>query len=105
MRLHAVEASLPTPPDAYASDVPSVGTATLLLLFDDTQERVDDIRIELTAALPFDLSDGLVDRPCRFVGSFLRQCVEHVRNGDDSSRKRNLIADQAGVATPVPLFM
>ena len=43
------------------------------LLLDDPQERVDDLGIELAAALSIDLGNRFFDGPRRLVGTLLRQ--------------------------------
>ena len=74
-------------------------------LFDDAQERVHDVGIELPSALPIDLRDRLVHRPRRLVGPLLRQGVEDVGDRHDAPRQRDVGAADAGVAAAVPALV
>src|SRR5207244_508664 len=71
-------------------------------ILDHAQERVDDVGIELPAALTVDLSDRVRDGPRRFVGALLRQGVEYVGHRDDPPRERDVGPAHAGVALAVP---
>src|SRR5690348_16753388 len=72
---------------------------------DDAHERIDEVRVELPAALPVDLRDRVLHAPRVLVGTLLRQGVEHVRDRYDPAGKRDGVVRQAGVAAAVPALV
>src|SRR3982750_1868842 len=77
----------------------------LLPLVDDAQECIDERGIELPSTLTIDLGNRVVDRPGCLVGTFLRQRVEYIGDGNDPPRQRDVRSGDAVVAVSIPAFM
>jgi len=56
-------------------------------------------------SLAIDFGDRFVDRPGRFIGTLLRQRIEHIGNGNDSPGERDIGSGSAVVAVSVPTLV
>src|SRR4051812_45233548 len=72
----------------------------------DAQERLDQLGVEVLAALALDLRERLVRRPRVLVRAFRAEGVEHVADRADAAGHRDLVAAQPErVARPVPALV
>ena len=72
----------------------------------ERQERVHERGIQVGSAQARELLDHVAERPGVLVGARREQCVEHVADGADARRQRDLLAREAvGVATAVPALV
>src|SRR5262245_36740008 len=75
------------------------------LVLDDAEERVDEVGVELPAALAIDLAYRVADRPRRLVRPLLCKRIEHVGDCDDAAGERDVGTADAGIAAAVPSFV